>query len=239
MMSGKFLLYGGTGGIGSEIARLLQGHGNEVYVVGRDPDKSKDLTALPLIHFIRGDVTEEGCFEHVMEQVGPQLDGLVYAVGSINLGSVRRLGRDDFINDFQINALGAVLAVQAGLTALKKGENSSSVVLFSSVAAVRGFPLHASVGMAKGAVSGLTLSLAAELAPRIRVNAIAPSLTVTPLSEKLLTNPQAAESVASQHPMKRLGTPEDIARLARFLLSSEADWLTGQIISVDGGRSTL
>ncbi len=238
-MSGKFLLYGGTGGIGSEIARSLQEEGNEVYVVGRDPEKSKDLVSQPGIRFIRGDVNEEGCFAGVMEQVGPELDGLVYAVGSINLGSLRRLARDDFINDFQLNAMGAALAVQAALTALKKGEISPSIVLFSSVAAIRGFPLHASVGMAKGAVSGLTLALAAELAPRIRVNAIAPSLTVTPLSEQLLANPQAAESIAAQHAMKRLGKPKDIARLARFLLSSEADWLTGQIISVDGGRSAI
>lgn len=239
IMSGRFLLYGGTGGIGSEITRLLQGSGNEVYVVGRDPEKSKELVSLPKVHFIVGDVTEEGCCKGVMEQVGSELDGLVYAVGSINLGSLRRLGRDDFVNDFKVNAMGAALAVQAALPALKKGGNSASIVLFSSVAAVRGFPLHASVGMAKGAVSGLTLSLAAELAPRIRVNAIAPSLTVTPLSKKFLANPQAAESAAGQHPLKRLGKPEDIAQLALFLLSAEADWLTGQIVSVDGGRSTL
>lgn len=238
-MSGKYLLYGGTGGIGSEIARALHGVGHEVYVVGRDEERSRDLCSRSGIRFIRGDVNEANCFDKVMEEVGPELDGLVYAVGSINLGSVRRLGGDDFINDFKLNAVGAALAVQAALTALKKGDNGSSVVLFSSVAAIRGFSLHASVSMAKGAVSGLTLALAAELAPRIRVNAIAPSLTVTPLSERLLANPQAAESIAAQHAMKRLGRPEDIARMACFLLSSEAQWLTGQIISVDGGRSNL
>ncbi|MEJ2058313.1 MAG: SDR family NAD(P)-dependent oxidoreductase [Desulfofustis sp.] len=238
-MAEKYLIYGGTGGIGSEIARSLADGQNEVFIVGRDPEKAGNLTALPGIIYISADVTEDGCCENIMESVGPELDGLVYAVGSINLGSLRRLGADDFINDFKINALGAALAVKAALTALKKGENSSSVVLISSVAAVRGFSLHASVGMAKGAVSGLTLSLAAELAPRIRVNAIAPSLTETPLSEGLLTNPQAAESIAAQHAMKRLGRPKDIARMACFLLSAEADWLTGQVISVDGGRSTL
>lgn len=238
-MAEKYLIYGGTGGIGSEIARSLAGGQSEVFVVGRDPERARSLEALPQITYVKGDVTEDGCCEKVMESVGPELDGLVYAVGSINLGSLRRLGADDFMSDFAVNALGAALAVKAALTALKKGENSSSVVFFSSVAAVRGFSLHASVGMAKGAVSGLTLSLAAELAPQIRVNAIAPSLTETPLSEKLLTNPQAAESIAGQHAMKRLGRPVDIARLACFLLSTEADWLTGQIISVDGGRSTL
>lgn len=238
-MSGTFLLYGGSGGIGSEIVRLLQGQGNDIHIVGRNSKKSEELASLHGVHFIAGDVTQAGCFEEVMEQVGTDLDGLVYAVGSINLGSLRRLGRSDFINDFQLNAMGAALAVQAALSALKKGDGGASVVLFSSVAALRGFPLHASVGMAKGAVSGLTLSLAAELAPKIRVNAIAPSLTATPMSESLLAKPEAAQAIAAQHPLKRLGKPEDIARLALFLLSSEADWITGQVIGVDGGRSSL
>lgn len=239
IMPGKYLLYGGTGGIGSEIARSLHKVGHEVYVVGRDQERSKELCSLSGIRFIQGDVNEDNCFDQVMEKVGPELDGLVYAVGSINLGSVRRLGSEDFINDFKLNAVGAVLAVQAALTALKKGKNDSSIVLFSSIAAIQGFPLHASVSMAKGAVSGLTLALAAELAPRIRVNAIAPSLTETPLSERLLANPQAAQSIADQHAMKRLGRPEDIAQMACFLLSPEASWLTGQVISVDGGRSNI
>ena len=174
-----------------------------------------------------------------MEEVGPELNGLVYAVGSINLGSLRRLGADDFARDFQLNAMAAALAVKAALTPMKKGGDGGSIVLFSSVAALQGFSMHASVSMAKGAVSGLTLALAAELAPRIRVNAIAPSLTRTPLAEQLLSNEEAADALAAQHPLKRLGLPEDIARLAVFLLSQEAGWMSGQIVSADGGRSSL
>lgn len=238
-MARTYLLYGGTGGIGSEITRLLQSQGDEVYVVGRTTEKSEQLTTLPGVHFIAQDVTREEAFGQVMEQVDADLDGLVYAVGSINLGSLRRLGKEDYIHDFTINAMGAALAVKAALPALKKGGGEASVVLYSSVAAYQGFPMHASIGMAKGAVSGLTLSLAAELAPQIRVNAIAPSLTQTPLSQKLLANPQAAEALAAQHPMKRLGRPEDIARLTVFLLSPDAGWISGQIIPVDGGRSSL
>lgn len=238
-MARTYLIYGGTGGIGSAITRLLQEQGNEVYLVGRNTEKSEELVTLPGVHFISQDVTEEDAFDRVMEHIDADLDGLVYAIGSINLGSLRRLGKDDFINDFGINAMAAALAIKAALSALKKGGGEASVVLFSSVAACQGFPLHASIGMAKGAVSGLTLSLAAELAPQIRVNAIAPSLTATPLSQKLLANPQAAEALAAQHALKRLGTPDDIARLTVFLLSPDAGWISGQIIPVDGGRSSL
>ena len=238
-MSRKILIYGGTGGIGSAIGRSLQSQGNEVYLVGRKADKQQDLVSLEGVHFIAADVTSAGAFDQVMEEVGPELDGLVYAVGSINLGSLRRLGAEDYSRDFELNAMRQRLSVQAALTALKKGGEAASIVFFSSVAALHGFPLHASVSMAKGAVSGLTLALAAELAPRIRVNALAPSLTKTPLSEQLLTNPDAAGALAAQHPLKRLGTPEDAARLAVFLLSPESTWITGQILSVDGGRSSL
>ena len=238
-MSRKILIYGGTGGIGSEIGRLLQGQGDEVFLVGRNAGKANDLVSMDRVRFICGDVTSEGVFDRVVEEVGPELNGLVYAVGSINLGSLRRLGTDDFTRDFQLNAMAAALAVKAALTPLKKGGEGGSIVLFSSVAALQGFPMHVSVSMAKGAVSGLTLALAAELAPRIRVNAIAPSLTKTPLAEQLLSNEEAAHALAAQHPLKRLGLPEDIARLAVFLLSPEAGWISGQIVSADGGRSSL
>lgn len=238
-MSRKILIYGGTGGIGSEIGRLLQGQGDEVFLVGRNAGKANDLVSMDRVRFISGDVTSEGVFDRVMEEVGPELNGLVYAVGSINLGSLRRLGTDDFTRDFQLNAMAAALAVKAALTPMKKGGEGGSIVLFSSVAALQGFPMHVSVSMAKGAVSGLTLALAAELAPRIRVNAIAPSLTRTPLAEQLLSNEEAAHALAAQHPLKRLGLPEDIARLAVFLLSPEAGWISGQIVSADGGRSSL
>lgn len=238
-MSRKILIYGGTGAIGSEIGRLLQGQGDEVFLVGRNAGKVNDLVSTDRVRFISGDVTSEGVFDRVMEDVGPELNGLVYAVGSINLGSLRRLGADDFTRDFQLNAMAAALAVKAALTPLKKGGDGGSIVLFSSVAALQGFPMHASVSMAKGAVAGLTLALASELAPRIRVNAIAPSLTRTPLAEQLLSNEEAAHALAAQHPLKRLGLPEDIARLAVFLLSSEAGWISGQIVSADGGRSSL
>jgi NAD(P)-dependent dehydrogenase (short-subunit alcohol dehydrogenase family) len=178
-------------------------------------------------------------FSRVMQDVGGSLCGLVYAVGTINLGSIRRLKEADYINDFKINAVGAALAVQAALPAFKKNPGRSSVVFFSSVAAAQGFTFHASMGMAKGAVNGLTLSLAAELAPKVRVNAIAPSLTRTPLAQGILGNEATAEKLAKQHALGRLGEPEDAAKLAAFLISPDSDWITGQIIGLDGGRSKL
>ncbi len=238
-MSGKVLIYGGSGGIGSCSARILHEKGFDIHLVSRDEDKLEEVAGELGAGFTVGDVDDTSLFTRVMEDAGQELSGLIYAIGTIKLGSLRRLTRQDFLGDLQINAVGAALAVQAAVGALRKGSQNSSIVLFASIAAVQGFPLHASTGMAKGAVAGLTLSLAAELAPRIRVNAIAPSLTRTPLSKSILGNEKTAQSIASLHPLKRLGMPEDIAKLAAFLITPESDWITGQILSVDGGRSTL
>ena len=239
-MTNKILIYGGSGGIGTATARLLHERGHDLHLVGRNAESLGALGAELEVDYTVGDVvTDPDLFSTASREAGDELGGLVYAVGTINLGSIQRLSESDLLQDFQVNAMGAALAVQAALPALKKGEQASSVVFYSSVASRQGFSLHASMGMAKGAVNGLTLSLAAELAPRIRVNAIAPSLTQTPLAAGLLTNDAIAEGIAKQHPLRRLGTPEDIAALTAFLLSGESSWITGQILSVDGGRSTV
>ena len=238
-MAKKILIYGGSGGIGSATGRILRARGYDLHLVGRDAERlaavASELDATSTV----GDVNDSSLFPRAAQDAGESLDGLVYAVGTINLRSLGRLTEADFMADFRVNALAAALAIQATLPALKKSTGRASVVLFSSVAALQGFAFHASVGMAKGAVNGLTLSLAAELAPKMRVNAIAPSLTRTRLSEGMLSNEKSAEAIAGMHALGRLGTPEDIAALVAFLLSPEADWITGQIISVDGGRSTL
>jgi NAD(P)-dependent dehydrogenase (short-subunit alcohol dehydrogenase family) len=239
VMAGRVLIYGGTGGIGSAVARVLRERGFDLHLVGRSEEKLVALSEELGARFTAGDVTDGDLFPRVAEEAGKPLNGLVYAVGNINLGSIRRLSGADFLNDFRINAMGAALAVKAALPALKKSETVASVVLFSSVAALQGFAFHASVGMAKGAVSGLALSLAAELAPKVRVNAIAPSLTDTPLAGGLLSREGAGDSIAGMHPLKRLGKASDVAGLTAFLLSPDADWITGQVIGIDGGRSTL
>lgn len=238
-MTQKVLIYGSTGGIGSTLSRMLHARGYNLHLVARDESKLSALAAELGCGYTSGDVMDSSLFKGVAQDAGEILDGLVYAVGSINLRSLVRFTEEDFIQDFRLNALGAALAVQAALPALKKSLGGASIVLFSSIAVTQGFSFHTSVGMSKGAVQGLTLALAAELAPKVRVNAIAPSLTRTPLAAGLLKNEQMAASLAASHPLERLGTAEDISAMAAFLLSSEADWITGQSFGVDGGRSTL
>ncbi|GJE59560.1 L-2,3-butanediol dehydrogenase [Methylobacterium trifolii] len=188
-----------------------------------------------------GDVTDPDFFGQATQAAGEVLSGLVYPVGTINLRPLARLTRENVETDFRINALGAFSAVQAAAGALKRGagEAGAGVVLFSTVAVAQGFPAHSSVAMAKGAVEGLALSLAAELSPQVRVNVVAPSLTRTPLSAAITGSETLAQGIAAMHALQRLGTPDNIARLTAFLVSEEAGWITGQVIGADGGRSSL
>ena len=237
-MPKKIVIYGASGGIGSAVARALAQRGFTLHLVGRNEERIQQLASELEATYSCGDVLADGFFTQSTLDAGDQIDGLVYAIGSITLKGLSRLTRTDFIRDYELNAVSAALAVQTALPALKKSGNGS-VVFYSSIAANQGFGMHASIAMAKGAVSSLTLSLAAELAPAIRVNAIAPSLTQTPLSQSLWQNEATAQSIAGLHPIPRLGTSDDMAQLTAFLLSDESRWITGQVIGVDGGRSTL
>jgi NAD(P)-dependent dehydrogenase (short-subunit alcohol dehydrogenase family) len=237
----KILIYGATGGIGEASARALHAQGASLHLVGRKADDLASLAGELGASSTVADLDDEGAFARAAEEAadGGAVAGLVFAVGTINLKPLARLTRADYERDYLVNAIWAAQAIQAALPALAKHEGGSAVVLFSSVAVAQGFTGHASIGMAKGAVEGLTRSLAAEFAPKVRVNCIAPSLTRTPLAGKLLANPQMADAIAAMHPLPRLGEPEDVAHVVALLAGPHASWITGQVIAVDGGRSTL
>lgn len=238
-MTRKIIIYGAAGGIGTATAHLLHQRGNDLHLVGRTEETLRAVADELDASYTVGDVQDSALFDQVADDAGEHIAGLIYAVGTINLKGLSRFSAEEFLADYQINAMGAALAIQSALPALKRSEDTASIVLFSSVATQQGFTFHASVGMAKGAVNGLTLSLAAELAPKVRVNAIAPSLTQTPLAKGILRNEKISASIAEMHAMQRLGEADDVAQLAAFLVSPESSWITGQIIGVDGGRSML
>lgn len=242
-MAGTIIVFGATGGIGAAISRALAVKGNALHLVARDEARLAAIARETGARYTAADVADSAALRLAVEDAaagaGGVLKGLCYAVGTINLKPLGRLTEEDFLADFRVNAAAPALAVQAALPALRKAEGTASVLLFSTVAAAQGFTAHASIAMAKGAVEGLVLALAAELAPKVRVNAIAPSLTKTPLAAPLTGNEQMAAAIAQMHALPRLGEPADIAPLASLLLSDEGSWITGQVIGVDGGRSTL
>jgi len=238
-MPHTFIVIGATGGVGAALSRRLAAQGHIIHAIGRDAQKLAALTSEIGGTHAAADVTDRAALEAAVKAAGQSVAGLAYCVGSINLKPVSRITDEDVERDFRLNALGAFRAVQAALPALKAHETPSSVVLFSTVAVQQGFASHASIGMAKGAVEGLMLSLAAELAPKVRVNCVAPSLTKTPLAASLTSNEQMATAIAGLHAMQRLGEADDVAAAASFLLSADSSWITGQVIGVDGGRSML
>ncbi len=233
MSKHEFVVIGGSKGIGLEITRLLTESNRRVTVMSRSMNalrELKEVVHLPI------DITRD---EIDGRSLPKRIQGMVYCPGSIRLRPFSRLKADDFQTDFEINLLGAVKAIQACLPGLKRAKMPSSIVLFSTVAVETGMPFHASIASAKGAIEGLTRSLAAELAPKIRVNAIAPSLTDTDLARELLTDDEKRSAAAERHPLKRFGSPADIAAAATFLLEDSASWITGQIVAVDGGMGAI
>lgn len=229
-MRKNILLIGGSHGIGFELAILLHEQHN-VYVASRTNENLGNLD----VNHIAYDAEKD---ELDLETLPDALGGFVYCPGSVNLKPFKALKTDIFRQDLELNFLGMVKTVHTILEKLLKAEQSS-IVFFSTVAVKVGMPYHTSVAASKGAIEGFAKALAAEYAPKLRVNVIAPSLTDTPLVKRLLSDDKKKERMDARHPLKRIGNPEDIANVAAFLLSDKSSWITGQILGVDGGTSTL
>ena len=225
----SFVLIGGSYGIGASLADILAGYGNNVFVLSRSKPSSRAV-----VH-IEFDALKDSIDTGILPQ---SVHGLAYLPGTILLKPFHRFSEEELIDDFRMNAVLAAKVIRELHSPLKAAGNSS-IVLFSTVAVQQGMPFHSSVAMSKGAVEGLTRSLAAELAPKIRVNAVAPSITDTPLASRILSNEEKKKLSAERHPLKRVGSPEDIAHAAAYLLTEASDWITGQVLHVDGGMSRL
>lgn len=228
----NILIIGASSGIGASLAKQLIAEGHQVYGTFNKTTTvgSEGFTKLQPLN-----VLDENPDFSFLPDV---LDGLVYCPGAVNLKPFARIKPEDFVTDFQLQLVGAVKIIQACLSKLKNS-NQSSIVLFSTVAMQMGFNFHTLVASSKGAVEGLTRALAAEFAPKIRVNCVAPSITDTPLAGTLLNTAEKKEANAQRHPLKKIGKPEDLANLAAFLLSEKSSWITGQIIHADGGMSSV
>ena len=235
-MSEKYLIFGATGSIGSSLAEQLKSSGNEIHLVGRNENEVSSIAKKLNCDFTVANVLDEGFVEKVKSDI-QEIKGFAYCVGSIDLKPLKMVTEQDFNKCMKLNLYSAVEIIKGYQESLKK--NKGSVVLFSTVAAQRGFTNHAIIASTKAAVEGLTVTLAAEFAPNIRVNCIAPSLTKSKIAEPMLKNTAIADGIAKAHPLKRLGEGKDSASLAKFLITDESAWVTGQIIAVDGGRSKL
>ena len=229
-MKKNILIIGGSSGIGRALVDLLAPEHN-IYVASRSNESLANTGVTHISYDVMNDALD-------LSNLPEQLDGFVYCPGSINLRPFRGLKSQTFQDDFSLNVLGAVKSIQAVLPLLQKSPQAS-LVFYSSVAVSTGMPFHASVAAAKGALEGLTRSLAAEYAPKFRVNCIAPSLTDTPLADKFLNNEAKLEKAQERHPLKQVGSAKNIAQMTAFLLGEESQWMTGQILHVDGGIGDL
>ena len=226
----NYLVIGGSSGIGKEITELLSKE-NIVFSTSRNELNESNEN----IRHIKYDVLEDDLDPGLLPN---QIDGFVYCPGTINLRPFRSLKLETFRSDLELNLIGAIKTLQIILTRLQQSP-SSSIIFYSTVAVKTGMPFHSSVSSSKSALEGLTKSLAAEFAPKIRVNCIAPSIVNTPLANKFLNTEDKIEKAAARHPLNKIGTAKEIAQLTQYLLDEKSKWITGQIINIDGGISSV
>lgn len=227
----NYLVIGGSSGIGKAIVTQLANENHQVFATYNN----NVVSGQSGVEYRAFDVMTQ---DFDVSDLPETLDGLVYCPGNINLKPFHRFKEKDFMDDYRLQVVGAVKVIQSVLSRLKKTGNAS-IVLFSTVAVQQGFNFHSQVAASKGAIEGLTRALSAEFAPTIRVNAIAPSLTDTPLAAKLLNSEQKRTANAERNPLKKIGTAENVADAALFLLSEKSTWVTGQIFHIDGGMSKI
>ena len=226
----NILIIGGSSGIGLALAELLASN-NNIYVASRSNENVKHLN----VQHITFDATQE---ELDTSELPDHLHGFVYCPGSINLRPFKGLSIDAFKQDLEINVLSLIRILKSILPKLILS-NNASLVFLSTVAVSQGMPFHSSVAVSKGAIEGLAKSLAAEYAPKFRVNVIAPSIVDTPLANRFLNNETKIQKSSEKHPLNRIGKKEDIAEMIGFLLSDKSSWMTGQVLGIDGGLSTI
>ena len=237
-MSGKILIFGSTGAVGSSLAKLLKDSSEDIHLIGKNEEEVSKLAEKTNGSFSVVDVTDPNFLETIDKDLGEMdIAGIAYCVGSIDLKPINLVSKKDYLKSFELNFFPIVEIIKKYKENLKK--NKSSIVVFSTIAVKQGFPNHSVISPVKASLEGLTVSLAAELAPNVRVNCIAPSLSNSKMAGRILGNTKIAEGIAKQHPLKRVGEGTDSAALAKFLLSKESSWITGQIIGVDGGRSNI
>ncbi|HNF69291.1 MAG TPA: SDR family oxidoreductase [Chitinophagales bacterium] len=226
-----YLIIGASSGIGREVVNQLISSGHQVTATYNNHNADLD-SAVTWHHFNAIDA------EPIINWMPDHLDGVVYCPGSIQLKPFHRIHAQQFADDYQLQVSGMIRILQAAYPALKKSSHAA-VVMYSTVAVQRGFTFHTLVSASKGAIEGFARALAAEWAPSIRVNVIAPSITDTPLAEGLLNTAEKIDANAQRHPLKRIGTAQDIAKMTTFLLSPDSAWITGEILHVDGGMHSI
>ena len=237
MSSKKILILGGSGSIGSSIAKKVKENGNEPVLIAKNENDLKKIANSLECENYTCDILDSEKLQTIIKTLEDDIYGLTYCAGSINLKPLKLTTEEDFLESYKINTLGAINSIRA----CQKGliNNKGSILLFSTIAVQQGFINHSVVSTAKGAIEGLTLSLAAELSPDVRVNCIAPSLTDAKMSQNLIKNENIKKALANMHPIPKIGEGEDFSEISAYLLSKNNKWITGQILHIDGGRSTL
>ena len=237
-MKKKYLIFGATGSIGSSLANQLYNEKRDCHLIGRNEEELKKLANKLSYSFSVCDVLKINFTKKLLEELADiEVLGMAYCVGSIDIKPFKLTKSSDFVSSYVLNLVAVTEIIRNFESNLKK--NDASVVLFSTVAAKKGFVNHSIISSSKSGVEGLTVALAAEFAPNIRVNCIAPSLIKSKMTKDIIKNSKIEESIAKLHPLKRIGEGIDVANLALFLLSKNSSWITGQIIGVDGGRAAI